>query len=236
MLYRLPQKLAAEFMGTLAVVFIAAGAICTDQYLRAATQPGVGPLGCALAYGLAVGAMVSALAHISGAHLNPAVTIGYWVTRRLGALESIGYGVVQLLGAAAGAYLLSVILPESIWRPVSLGAPDLSSDFTRLHGMALEAVLTFIVVLVQFATVVDGRGAFRHVAGLAVGLAVTIGYLVGAPFTGAAMNPARAFGPDLALTPHHWQNHGVYWVGPLFGGVLAAVIYDRVFLRNQPVS
>ncbi len=128
------------------------------------------------------------------------------------------------------------MLPESIWRPVSLGAPDLSSDFTRLHGMALEAVLTFIVVLVQFATVVDVRGAFRHVAGLAVGLAVTIGYLVGAPFTGAAMNPARAFGPDLALTPHHWQNHGVYWVGPLLGGVLAAVIYDRVFLRNQPAS
>lgn len=236
MLYRLPQKLAAEFMGTFAIVFIAAGAICTDQFLRAATQPGVGVLGCALAYGLAVGAMVSALAHISGAHLNPAVTIGYWATKRLGTIESLGYGIVQLLGAAAGAYVLSLVLPESIWRPVSLGAPDLSSDFTRLHGMALEAVLTFIVVLVQFATVVDVRGAFRHVAGLAVGLAVTIGYLVGAPFTGAAMNPARAFGPDLALTPHHWQNHGVYWVGPLLGGVLAAVIYDRVFLRNQPAS
>lgn len=236
MLYRLSQKLAAEFIGTFAVIFIAAGAICTDQYLRAATQPGSGILGCALAYGLAVGAMVSALGHISGAHLNPAVTIGYWVTRRLGALESISYGIVQLLGAAAGAYMLSLVLPESIWRPVSLGAPGLSSDFTRLHGMALEAVLTFVVVFVQFATVVDAKGAFRHVAGLAVGLAVTIGYLVGAPLTGAAMNPARAFGPDLALLPHHWQNHGVYWVGPLFGGVLAAVIYDRVFLRGQPAS
>jgi MIP family channel proteins len=235
-LYRLPQKLAAEFIGTFVVVFIAAGAICADQYLRAAMQPGVGPLGCALAYGLAVGTMVSALAHISGAHLNPAITIGYWVTRRLGAFESIGYGVAQLLGAAAGAYLLILVLPESIWRPVSLGAPDLSSDFTRLHGMALETVLPFIVVLVQFATVVDAREAFRHFAGLAVGLAVTIGYLVGAPFTGAAMNPARAFGPDLALLPHHWQNHGVYWVGPLFGGVLAAIVYDRVFLRNQPAS
>jgi MIP family channel proteins len=235
-LYRLPQKLAAEFIGTFVVVFIAAGAICTDQYLRAAMQPGVGPLGCALAYGLAVGAMVSALAHISGAHLNPAVTIGYWVTRRMGALEGIGYGVAQLLGAAAGAYVLSLVLPESIWRPVSLGTPDLASDFTRLHGMALETLLTFVVVLVQFATMVDARGAILQVAGLAVGLAVTIGYLVGGPFTGAAMNPARAFGPDLALLPHHWQNHGVYWVGPLFGGALAAIIYDRVFLRNQPAS
>ncbi len=236
MLYRLPQKLAAEFIGTFAVVFIAAGAICADQYLRAAGQPGAGLLGSALAYGLAVAAMASAFGHISGAHLNPAITIGCWVTKRLGTFASIGYAIAQLLGAAAGAYTLSAILPESTWRPVSLGAPDLASDFTRLHGMALEAVLTFAVVLVAFATMIDAKGAYRHVAGLPVGLAVTIGYLVGEPFTGAAMNPARAFGPDLALLPHHWQNHGVYWVGPLFGGVLAGVIYDRVFSREQPTS
>jgi MIP family channel proteins len=236
MLYRLPQKLAAEFIGTFAIVFIAAGAICADQYVRAAGSPGTGLLGLALAYGLAVGATVSAFSHISGAHLNPAVTIGCWVTKRLSTLHSISYAIAQLLGAAAGAYTLSAVLPESVWRPVSLGAPDLASDFTRMHGMALEAVLTFVVVTVTFATVIDTRGAFRHGAGLPIGLAVTIGYLVGAPFTGAAMNPARAFGPDLALTPHHWQNHGVYWIGPLFGGVLAAVIYDRLFLRAQPVA
>lgn len=235
-MYRLPQKLVAEFIGTFTIVFIAAGAICTDQYLRAAGQTVLGPLGCALAYGLAVGVMVSAVGHISGGHLNPAVTIGYWVTKRLGTLESVGYWIAQLLGAAAGALALSVILPESVWRPVSLGAPGLASDFTRIHGMALEAALTFVVVVVAFATVVDARGAFRQVAGLPIGLAVAIGYLVGAPFTGAAMNPARAFGPALALTPHHWQNHGVYWVGPLFGGVLAGVIYDRIFLRDQPAS
>lgn len=236
MLYRLPQKLAAEFIGTFAIVFIAAGAICADQYLRAAGQPSGGLLVSALAYGLAVAAMVSAFGHISGGHLNPAVTIGCWVTKRLGTFESVGYAIAQLLGAVAGAYTLSAILPESAWRPVSLGAPDLYSDFTRLHGMALEAALTFVVVLVAFATVIDARGAFRHAAGLPIGFAVAIGYLVGEPFTGAAMNPARAFGPALALTPHHWQNHGVYWVGPLFGGVLAGVIYDRIFLRNQPAS
>jgi MIP family channel proteins len=235
-LYRLPQKLAAEFIGTFAVVFIAAGSICADQYLRAEGDPGAGPLGLALAYGLAVGAMVSAFGHISGAHLNPAVTIGCWVTKRMGTIQSISYGVAQLLGATAGAYTLTAILPESAWRPVSLGAPDLASDFTRMHGMALEATLTFAVVIVAFATVIDTRGAFRHAAGLPIGLAVTIGHLVGAPFTGAAMNPARAFGPALALTPHHWQNHGVYWIGPLFGGVLAGVIYDRIFLRDQTLS
>jgi MIP family channel proteins len=236
MLYRLPQKLVAEFIGTFAVVLIAAGAICADQYVHAAGATSIGPLGAALAYGLAVAAMVSAFGHISGAHLNPAVTIGCWVTKRLGTIQSLSYVIAQLLGAAAGAYTLSAILPESVWRPVSLGAPDLASDFTRMHGMALETALTFAVVLVAFATIIDTRDAYRHTAGLPIGLAVTVGYLVAAPFTGAAMNPARAFGPALALTPHHWQNHGVYWVGPLFGGVLAGVIYDRVFRRDQPTS
>jgi len=235
-LYRLPQKFAAEFIGTFAVVFVAAGAICADQYFRAAGATGIGPLGAALAYGLAVGAMVSSFGHISGAHLNPATTVACWVTRRLGTIHSLAYVAAQLLGATAAGYTLSAILPESTWRPVSLGAPDLASDFTRMHGMALEATLTFAVVMVAFATVVDARGAFRRAAGLPLGLAVAVGYLVGAPFTGAAMNPARAFGPALALTPHHWQNHGVYWIGPLFGGVLAGVIYDRVFLRDQPLA
>jgi len=232
-LYSLPQKLLAEFIGTFTVVFVAAGAICADQYLRATGQTGAGLLGSALAYGLAVAVMVTAVGHVSGAHLNPAVTIGCWVTKRLGTLQSIGYGIAQLLGSLAAAYSISAILPESAWRPVSLGAPDLASDFTRMHGMVLEAVLTFILVFVMFASIVDDKGAFRRIAGLAIGFTVSANYLVGEPFTGAAMNPARAFGPALALNPHHWQNHGVYWIGPLFGGVLAGVIYDRLFLRNQ---
>lgn len=234
MLYRLPQKLAAEFIGTFAVVFIAAGAICADQYLRAASVSGSSTLGSALAYGFAVGAMVSAFAHVSGAHLNPAITVGCWVTRRLDTIATIAYVIAQLLGAAAGAFILSAILPESAWRPVSLGAPDLSADLTRLRGMGLEAALTFVVVMVALATVVDAQAALRASSGIPLGLAVAAGYFVGAPFTGAAMNPARAFGPALALTPHHWQNHGVYWIGPLFGGVLAAVLYGRLFPRRQP--
>ena len=233
-MYNLPQKLLAEFIGTFTVVFVAAGAICADQCLRATGQIGAGLLGSALAYGLAVAVMVSAVGHVSGAHLNPAVTIGFWVTKRLSSLRSIGYVIAQLLGSLAAAYSIRAILPESAWRPVSLGTPDLASDFTRMHGMALEAVLTFALVFVAFASVADARGAFHRIAGLAVGFAITAGYLVGAPFTGAAMNPARAFGPAVALSPHHWQNHGVYWIGPLFGGVLAGVIYDRLFLRSQP--
>jgi MIP family channel proteins len=232
-LYNLPQKLLAEFIGTFVVVFASAGAICADQYFRATGQTGAGLLGSALAYGLAVAIMVSAVGHVSGAHLNPAVTIGCWVTKRLGTLQSIGYAIAQLLGSLVAGYSIRAILPESAWRPVSLGTPDLASDFTRMHGMALEAVLTFAVVFVAFASILDANDALRRIGGLFVGLTVTAGYLVGAPFTGAAMNPARAFGPALALSPHHWQNHGVYWIGPLFGGVLAGVVYDRLFQRSQ---
>jgi len=228
----LPQKLIAEFFGTLALTFFAVGAICADQYLRASGQGGFGLLGLALAYGLAYAIMVSALGHISGAHLNPAVTIAFWVTKRLSTLQSLLYWIAQLLGALAGAYLVVAIIPEAVWRPVGLGTPALTPDFTRMHGMLLEGVMTFFLVLVFFATAVDARGAFDKIAGFAIGLTVTIDMLVGGPFTGAAINPARAFGP--ALTAHYWTNHGVYWVGPLLGGVLAGVIYDRVFLGNQP--
>jgi MIP family channel proteins len=233
--YSITQKFLAEFFGTFAVVFFAAGVICADQYLRATGQGSVTLLGLAFAYGLAVAIVVTAIGHISGGHLNPAVTIAFWVTRRLGTIQSLLYAVAQLLGAIAAAYLLAVIIPDANWRPEALGAinPALSSDFTRLHAMLLEGVLTFILVFVFFATAVDVRGSFNKVAGLAIGLAVTADVLVGFPFTGAAVNPARAFGPAV-ITRNHWTNHGVYWVGPLLGGVLAGVIYDRIFLRDQP--
>lgn len=231
-MYNLPQKLVAEFVGTFAVVFIAVGSICADQYLTAAGKQGLGILGIAVAYGMAAGVMVTAMGHISGGHLNPAVTIGFWVTQRLGTIASISYWAAQLLGATAAAYALKALVSDTVWEPVALGTPALATDFTRMHAMALEGVTTFILVLVVFATVVDAEGAFNKIAGLATGLAITMDFLFAGPFTGAAMNPARAFGP--ALASRHWTNHGVYWVGPLFGGVLAGFVYDRIFLRRQP--
>lgn len=233
-MYTLPQKLFAELIGTFGVVFVATGAICADQYLRAAGSSPLGPLGCALAYGLAVAVMVSAFGHISGAHLNPAITVALWVNRRLGTLTGLCYCAAQLAGALAGAALLAAILPDALWRPVGLGTPNLTADFTRAHGMLLEGVLTFFVVLVAFAKTLDARGLSQHVAAFAIGLVVAAGGVVGSPFTGAAMNPARVFGP--ALVAHHWQNHGVYWLGPLFGACLAGVLYDRLFLREHAAA
>src|SRR5580704_605050 len=232
LVYSLSQKLFAEFIGTFALIFFSIGAICADQYLRTAGQPAIGILGIALAYGLAYAIMVSAVGHISGGHLNPAVTIGFWVTRRLSTLQALFYWIAQLAGAVAATYALIAIVPETVWSSAGRGVMLLASDFTRLHAMILESVMTFFLVLVFFATFVDARGALNKVSAFAIGVTVSAGVLFGGPFTGAAINPARAFGP--ALAARYWSNQGVYWVGPLLGGVLAAVIYDRVFLADQP--
>jgi MIP family channel proteins len=227
-MYNLTQKLVAEFIGTFALIFFGAGAVCVDFHLR--SSGGLGLLAIALAHGLAIAIMVSALGHISGGHFNPAITIGFWVTKRLSTVDSLSYWGAQLLGATAAAFLLKAVIPEDIAANIFLGTPELMHDFPRWSGMALEAVTTFFLVLVVFATAVDSRGTFRAIAGFGIGLTITLGIMVAGPFTGAALNPARAFGP--ALASGHWLNWGIYWVGPLAGGFVAGLLYDSLFLRN----
>jgi MIP family channel proteins len=230
-MYNLVQKLAAEFLGTFALIFFGAGAACVDFHLR--SSGGLGPLAVALANGLTFAIMVSALGHISGGHFNPAITIGFWVTKRLSTLDSVAYWAVQLLGATAAGFLLKALIPDDIVANVFLGAPELMRDFPHWSGMALEGVATFFLVLVVFATTVDERGTFRSIASFAIGLTITLGMLVAGPFTGGALNPARAFGPEAASG--HWLNWGIYWVGPLAGGFLAGLLYDSLFLRKGDI-
>lgn len=235
-MYSKTQKLAAEFIGTFAVVLFGAGAVCTDQFLRTTGQGSLGLLGISIASGLIIAVMFSAIARISGGHFNPAITMGFWVTRRTKTLDAIFYWLAQLAGAIAAAYFLRGIVPEETWRAVALGTPDLARDFTRSYGMLLEALLTFFLVFIFFASAIDvaavssGPGANTS-TGFVIGLTVTMAMLFGGPLTGAAMNPARAFGP--ALAARHWANPGVYWVGPLAGGVLAGWLYDTVFLKKR---
>jgi glycerol uptake facilitator protein len=224
--HNVPQKVVAEFIGTFALVLFGVGSICADQFLRAAGQPGFGLLGTALAYGLAMGIMVTALGYISGGHFNPAITIGFWVTRKISTFDTLAYLVAQLAGAVAAAYLLR-LLPFDVWSAVQLGTPDLASGITRTNGMLLEGVMTFFLVFVVFATRADTHGAYGKIAGFAIGLTMTAGALFGGPFTGAALNPARVLGP--AVAANHWTNHGVYWIGPLAGGVAAGWLYDTLF-------
>jgi MIP family channel proteins len=228
-MYNIPQKLTAEFLGTFALVFFGEGAICADQFLHGAGSLGL--LGIAAAHGLAIAVMFAAFGQISGGHFNPAVTIGFWVTKRVNTIDVLLYWAVQLAGAIAASFLLKTIIPEDTWRAVALGTPEMVRDLPRLSAMIFEALATFFVVIVMFATAVDDKqSTARSVAGFAIGLTFALGIMVAGPFTGGALNPARALGPALASS--HWANWGVYWVGPLAGGFLAGLLYDSLYLKR----
>lgn len=239
-MYRIWQKLCAEFIGTYFFVLFSAGAVCADAALHSANASAtagsatLGPLGIALARGLAFAILVSALYPVSGGHFNPAITLGAWVTRTIGSLSALFYCVVQLLAAILASWTLTALVPGAIWRSVSLGAPDLGADISRTQGIFLELLLTFVLVFVFSATVPDARTDSAHPSrfgGFAAGLAIFAGYLAGAPFTDASMNPALALGT--AVASHHFANHGVYWAGPLLGGVLGAWLYRALFARRS---
>jgi MIP family channel proteins len=227
-MYNLPQRLTAEFLGTFALVFFGAGAICADQFLHGAAGPNL--LLIAAVQGLVIAVMYSALSHISGGHFNPAITIGFWVTKRSSTVEVALYWVAQVFGAILAAFLLKAVLPEDAWRAATLGTPELVRDFPRLSAMVLEAIATFFLVLVFFATTVDEGTLARPLAGFSIGLTAMVGVAALYPFTGAAMNPARALGPALAAS--HWANAGVFWIGPLAGGFLAGLLYDSLYLKK----
>jgi aquaporin TIP len=213
---------AAEFVGTFALVFVGAGAI-----LASAPSGEPGLVATALAYGLAVAVMVSAVGHISGGHFNPAITLGFLVTGRLNPLLAVVYWVAQFVGAIAAAGLLRWIFNDET--EGNLGAPLLSSSIQPEAGLLIEAILTFFLVWVVFATAADPRGTFKSIAGLAIGFTVAMDVLMAGPLTGAAMNPARALGPE--LISNTWDDFWIWYVGPLAGGVIAAVLYELLYLR-----
>ena len=225
------QQAVAEFIGTFALIFIGAGAVV----VLTALQVDAGLLSVAFAHGLVIAVMVTAVGHISGGHFNPAVTIGAWVAGKIESGRVVVYLASQLLGGAAGALLLKVILPEDWTRLLNLGTPNVNpSLITPGKAVVLEGILTFFLVFVVFAVAVDDRGAFSKVAGLPIGLVITSNTLLGGALTGAAMNPARHFAP--ALVSGSWAGSAwVYYVGPLAGGVLAAVLYYFVYLRGREV-
>lgn len=209
----------AEFVGAFALMFIGGGAIMTGADL----------LGIALAHGLVIAVMASAVGHISGGHFNPAVTFGFLVTRRIDPSLALVYWIVQLAGATLAALLLWWIYPADVTEGASLGAPLLSDRIGTGAGFVVEVVLTFFLVWVIFASAADPRGTFRSIAGLAIGLTITLGILMGGPLTGAAMNPARAFGPQ--LVGNEWSDGWIWYLGPLVGGAAAALLYEALYLR-----
>ncbi len=216
----------AEFIGTFTLIFIGAGSIIAAHGIE---DPSL--IGIAIAHGLAIGVMVAVYARVSGAHFNPAITFGFLLTRRIKPALAVVYWVAQLAGAAVAALLLRELLPSAETEAVSLGVPALGHGVDAGAGVVLEGILTFLLVTVVFGTAVDPKGAFRSIAALAIGLTITIDILLGGPFTGAAMNPARAFGPQ--LVGDHWANGWVWYVGPLVGGAIAAVLYEWLYLPGR---
>jgi aquaporin Z len=220
----LVRSLIGEFVGTFALIFIGAGSIVTDSL----TQGKVGLLGIAAAHALVLSIMVSAIGHISGAHFNPAVTFALLLAHRIKLTLAILYMVTQLIAAVIGAWFLLAIFPSSAWQPVHLGTPGLGNGTGFGAGVLLEAVLTFFLVFAVFGIAIDARGPFKGIAGFGIGLVLGFDILVGGPLTGAAMNPARTFGP--AVASGFWDNHLVYWLGPLIGAAAAGLLYGYVLL------
>src|SRR3712207_5609047 len=209
---------AAEFVGAFALTFVGIGSIVS----------GGGLVGVALAHGLTIAVMASAVGHISGGHFNPAVTLGFFITRRMAPLLAGLYVVMQLAAACIAMLALRLIFPEET--NLDRFAPTVAQGIDPWRGAILEGILTFFLVLVIFATAADARGTFKSIAGLAIGLTITLDILAGGPLTGAAMNPARAFGPQ--LVENFWGEAWIYYAGPLVGAAAAALVYDRLYLRQ----
>jgi aquaporin TIP len=220
------RRAVAEFIGTFTLIFIGVGSIVAANAIH---DPSL--IGVAIAHGLAIGVMVSALGHISGAHFNPAITFGLLVNRRIKPRLAVVYWVAQLAGAALAALLVQDLLPRASSEAVNLGVPALGNGVDAASGVVLEGILTFFLAWVVIASAVDPRGTFKSIAGLAIGLTITIDILFGGPFTGAAVNPARAFGPQ--LVGDHWSNGWIWYVGPIVGATLAMVVYEFLYLRPK---
>ena len=222
----MPRKYVAEAIGTFALCFIGILAISGSGIVGAEGIANLASIG--FAHGLTIAVMVAALGAVSGAHFNPAVTFGFVVSGRMSPLEGVRYWVSQLTGATAAGGLLVALFNSGV---VAGATPTLSPKVGTGAGIVLEAIATFFLVLVVFGTAVDER-APKSVFPLAIGLTVALDIMAIGPLTGAAMNPARVFGPGLASG--HWAGHWVYWVGPLAGGALAALVHKYVL--SEPAA
>lgn len=222
----LTRAALAEAIGTFALTFAGLLAISGGALVGAPDAPSLATI--AFAHGLTILVMVAALGAVSGGHFNPAVTFGFVAVGRMPVAAGAVYWGAQLAGAALAALPVWLLFGAA---PVAAGTPALAPGVGSGAGIVLEAVATFFLVLVIFGTAVDER-APKSVFPVAIGLTVALGIMAIGPITGGALNPARVFGP--ALLAGAWENHLLYWIGPLLGGFLGAAVQHFFLMERAP--
>ncbi|KAK7945595.1 hypothetical protein WMY93_001323 [Mugilogobius chulae] len=225
------RAVSAEYLATLIFVFLGVGSTI-NWHAGKENPPPADLVLISLCFGLSIATMVQCFGHISGGHINPAVTAAMVVTRKLSLAKALFYVVAQCLGAVTGAGVLYMVTPAAVRG--SFGVNDVNSDISVGHGLLVEMIITFELVFTVFATCDSKRTDLGGSAALAIGVAVAIGHLFGIPYTGASMNPARSFGP--ALVTLTFKNHWVYWLGPILGGILAAGLYEYLYCPDPEVK
>jgi MIP family channel proteins len=223
----------AEFIGTFYLCFAGIAAILSDKLMGTG---GGGIVAIALAHGLALSIAVSVFGGISGAHFNPAVTVSMLSTGRIAPPMAGAYVIVQLLGAVVAAVACKAVFPADVVRDANLGIPlpgtlPSGDEVTAGTVFVVEFILTFLLVTAIFGTAVDERGKVVKIGGFGIGLTVAFDILAGGALTGASMNPARSFGP--ALVQGHFTHHLLYWLAPIAGGCVAALLYHHVLLPEE---
>jgi aquaporin TIP len=220
------KLLVVEFLGPFVLVFAGVGAILATQADNL--------VAIAFAHGLAIGLFVAAAGHISGGVFNPALSVGLWATKKLDSTRAVAYIIAQLLGGLAGAAVVSACFPEAIRDEFNLGVPSVGAGFSTTNALIMEIVLTFFLMFVVFGVAIDGRTGGRAIAGLAIGLTITMDIFPGGAVSGAAMNPARWFGP--AVIENDYTDGWIWIVGPIIGAVAAALLYNFVLLEEEPAA
>ena len=208
----------AEMAGTFLFFFVGIGAAVQIT----GGDPAAGLVVVALAHGIVLAVLVSSLGAVSGAHFNPAVTFGVWLAGQIPGRRALAYIIAQLIGGICAALAVRAIFPAA----TNLGLPAVAAGIDPLVAVGVEAILTVVLLIAVFGTAIDPRGP--KVGGLAIGFAITADILMGGPITGAAMNPARWFGPAAVMLD--WTNSFVWVIGPVVGAAIAALAYRFVFL------
>lgn len=226
------RAVIAELVGTLLLVFVGCGS-CLNWDDPNKPPTNYNPVvQIAFCFGLSVATIVWAIGHVSGGHINPAVTAGFFITRRISLAKAIFYIAAQSIGAILGALILKGVTPADRWG--ALGTTGLHKDMEGGRAFGVEFMITFVLVFTVFASCDGKRDDLKGSAPLTIGLSVTMCHLFAIPLTGSSMNSARSFGPAVAMDM--WENHWVYWVGPVLGGSVAGLLYENIFAANASVN